>query len=537
MITFAAFKAKLTGEIWPSGAPENITVNINNWITAAMIDLQRFVDCLKTRHTTTWDAKATLFQGGLTIIHKPNGIVRRVWTIVGDNIQSRADYHPRDYTDLISWQKNLFKVTAPAGTGLPKLPFGRHYADSSTDVKFGRSYSGSWAMERMSIYLAPWIQSNETIVVEWDGLKASWADSDLVDEEAWTIWEQQAIQAFVEGSYEGKFGAQDISKARLADYAEKRAMAMHDCNERTRQQADRVPDTYTPSTSVRQIEEPDHSEPQFVIIHVGDNGDTSSDSQKVADLVRRLGGNMLLHGGDMYYSDTTPTLDLVDAIQGNFFHDRMYPYDGNFGAGADVNRLRRVLGNHDTPSTILNILQEFLPIPGNGRYYDEVLAPTSISPFHLFGINSGLNTEPDTRVSEPDGNTFDSIQGQNFQARMALSLMRWKAALFHHPFYTSNSTHAPVAAMNWPFKPWGADIVLTSHAHNYERLVVGGLTYIVNGAGGHGLYGFNTTPDPNSVLRYNAKYGALKLVVTYSSIVGQFWTVDNEVVDEFTITK
>ena len=36
--------------------------------------------------------------------------------------------------------------------------------------------------------------------------------------------------------------------------------------------------------------------------------------------------------------------------------------------------------------------------------------------------------------------------------------------------------------MQWPFKDWGADLVLSGHSHAYERLHVGGLTYIVNGA-------------------------------------------------------
>ena len=38
--------------------------------------------------------------------------------------------------------------------------------------------------------------------------------------------------------------------------------------------------------------------------------------------------------------------------------------------------------------------------------------------------------------------------------------------------------------MQWPFKDWGADAVLTGHDHIYERLLVNGIPYFVNGIGG-----------------------------------------------------
>ena len=38
--------------------------------------------------------------------------------------------------------------------------------------------------------------------------------------------------------------------------------------------------------------------------------------------------------------------------------------------------------------------------------------------------------------------------------------------------------------MQWPYKPWGADLVMSGHVHNYERLIEDGLTYIVSGLGG-----------------------------------------------------
>ena len=38
--------------------------------------------------------------------------------------------------------------------------------------------------------------------------------------------------------------------------------------------------------------------------------------------------------------------------------------------------------------------------------------------------------------------------------------------------------------MQWPFAAWGADAVLSGHAHAYERIERDGIVYFVNGLGG-----------------------------------------------------
>lgn len=70
--------------------------------------------------------------------------------------------------------------TEPDDASFPPLPLGFHYAQKVTDAP-NRAWQGVWANERGRLYLAPWIQSSEVIVVEWDGLKLVWQDPDLID--------------------------------------------------------------------------------------------------------------------------------------------------------------------------------------------------------------------------------------------------------------------------------------------------------------------------------------------------------------------
>ena len=65
---------------------------------------------------------------------------------------------------------------------LPPLPPGFHYPQTSTDAG-GRSSGGSFAIKHGRIYIVPWIESTESVVVEWNGLKTNWADSDLVTDD------------------------------------------------------------------------------------------------------------------------------------------------------------------------------------------------------------------------------------------------------------------------------------------------------------------------------------------------------------------
>ena len=65
---------------------------------------------------------------------------------------------------------------------LPPLPPGFHYPQTSTDAG-GRSRSGVYAIKHGRIYIAPWIESTESVIVEWNGVKTNWADTDLVTDD------------------------------------------------------------------------------------------------------------------------------------------------------------------------------------------------------------------------------------------------------------------------------------------------------------------------------------------------------------------
>jgi hypothetical protein len=107
-------------------------------------------------------------------------------------------------------------------------------------------------------------------------------------------------------------------------------------------------------------------------------------------------------------------------------------------------------------------------------------------------------------------------------------------AYFHHPLFTSRrDSQDPASATFWRLLyQAGADLILTGHAHVYERFapqnptgaldLAYGIRQITAGTGGYSLYTFDSTPAANSQVRFNDSHGVLKLTLHPTSYEWQF---------------
>ena len=111
---------------------------------------------------------------------------------------------------------------------------------------------------------------------------------------------------------------------------------------------------------------------------------------------------------------------------------------------------------------------------------------------------------------------------------------RWKVVVLHHPPYSSGEVHGSTPEFQWPFGEWGADLVLSGHEHNYERISTGGTTYVVDGAGGKDLYDLSD-PVAGSRARFDDGFGALFLWAGDRTLTGEFWSVGGVRVDRFVL--
>jgi len=258
---------------------------------------------------------------------------------------------------------------------------------------------------------------------------------------------------------------------------------------------------------------------------IGDFGLAGSTEAAVAQLVRSWQPDFIITNGDNNYQHGEAAT--IDENIGQYYHEYIYPYLGKYGTGATENRFFPALGDHDwyslscTNGSCTGPYFDYFALPGNERYYDFVKGPV-----HIFILD---NNKP-----EPDGYRVDSIQAKWLQTQLAAAKEPWKIVVNQQPPYSSGSVHGSVQASRWPYKAWGANLVLSGNEHNYERLTVDGMAYIVNGAGGVSLYGF-ANPLAGSEVRYNANYGALLIDADAQTLTGQFINIEGTVIDTFTL--
>lgn len=518
MQTFLEFKTRLRSEMWPTGEAARLRVAHDPFFNEAMMDLQRWVHCLKQFNISTWNFADTYWENAKTVVNAPWGKIRRVYTVGGglDRWRDKVLYRSSTFPIIQCWANTLYDAITPAD-GLPQLAFGVHRADASGDSTVGRARIGGWAVDRKRLYIAPYIQSTEMLVVDWDGEKSRWSDSDGVDETYFTVDVEAAIKYFVLFKHEILWGDRSAAKDYKALYDSALADLMHKCEEFTKQQHDHTCDASgggagdlvgLTADDIDDDDDPivDPADDEVLFVHSGDLGEVNPNAEAVAEVIESDNPEALILGGDLTYGGS-----------GDYATDFATNYQWALTAGI----VYPCLGNHNVDATTSNF-HTFFDKPGGRNYYEAI-----IGPIHFFFLNS------DPR--EPDGISITSEQQEWLRLKALLSVARWKVVVMHHPPFSSGSTYGNNATLQWGFEDYGIHLVLASHEHNYERLEQNGIPYIVNGLGGKSIYPFGA-PVSGSIVRYNSKYGRLIGEVNCDEMVLTFKSVDNDVIDTLTIT-
>lgn len=238
---------------------------------------------------------------------------------------------------------------------------------------------------------------------------------------------------------------------------------------------------------------------------IGDFGSGSSDERRVADLIRRVGPEAVVTTGDNVYSNAG-----YQRLVGDYYA----PWVGS-------GRFLAATGNHDHAEGI-EAFDAYFAMPSGRRWTSR-----TIGGIEFFVLDSEAMLQSSGQFAQ---------QRAWLARELPRSTADWQVVVLHHPPYSSGSVHGSTLVFRWPFARWGADLVLSGHDHDYERLRVGGLTYIVNGSGGRSLYRF-ARPLPGSIARNSTDFGALFLTATPNSLTGRFVADSGRGVDRFEITS
>jgi predicted phosphodiesterase len=136
-----------------------------------------------------------------------------------------------------------------------------------------------------------------------------------------------------------------------------------------------------------------------------------------------------------------------------------------------------VLGNHERGDATYH--EAFVLPPGGGEEGEEWWA-LHWGDVVIVGLDSNVRS-------------LDDLAAQRSWVREELSGPEpHKLVIFHHALFSSsdyyNENHAFRTSLHPVFVECGVDVVFTGHVHNYERVVVDGVTYLVLGGGGATLH-------------------------------------------------
>lgn len=243
---FSQLQAEVLAAVFPIGVPDNLLSQANTFIVDGLIDLQRWVVCLQQNNTDVIPCCNTYFDCGLTVATLPQGRVKRVSTIANGDWCDRVYYVSASYGSLREESKKLIYTAPPERLDKPPLAQGVLYSGTeSDDTVFSRARRGNYAIHRKRLYLLPWLQSNENLVVEWEGIKRDWTADDVVDYKEDV---KLALKHYVRMMNACDFSNDDhvFSKYKVL-YENQRADLMYECSEETRQRESEVVERYLPN--------------------------------------------------------------------------------------------------------------------------------------------------------------------------------------------------------------------------------------------------------------------------------------------------
>lgn len=229
--------------------------------------------------------------------------------------------------------------------------------------------------------------------------------------------------------------------------------------------------------------------PSFRFAVLGDIGDTfPNDARAAARLLQQEAPDFAIALGDLVYPAGREGL-LTD----RFFH----PLEG-YSSG---HVLWHVFGNHDVKADGGRPLDLASEAPGNG--------PAGIAPGRTYSFDYG-NAHFVSIDSNLPGVTLRDRVAPWLERDLRRTRRAWKIVVMHHPPFSSGK-HGNSRKLQNTLVPTlsrcGVDLVFTGHDHDYERFKpIGGVTYIVSGDGGAGLYPFKQAGAASAV-RENRHHG------------------------------
>lgn len=202
-LTALQLKTAIRQQVFPSNEQENLIAAHDAIFQEAFALISKWVPCEQENNVNTIDFCATYFLRGMSVMQQPPGVVKRIYMVANKDYEAPIFYREVDFEYLRQWAETLLGMVGLLPANPTPYPLGFAPADASTDCACGRSQIGYFAKNNGNIYTAPWMQSMETAVIEWDGIKTQWADADAMNP---AQDYKQAVKEYLQFAHERDYG-------------------------------------------------------------------------------------------------------------------------------------------------------------------------------------------------------------------------------------------------------------------------------------------------------------------------------------------
>lgn len=264
-----------------------------------------------------------------------------------------------------------------------------------------------------------------------------------------------------------------------------------------------------------------------VVVAAGDIAECPGGAQDAtAALVDRLAPDAVLTLGDTVYPNGSLD-EFLDC------------YDRSWGRFRSITRA--AVGNHEYHAPHAGPFYAYF-CGGSGKPF-EGRTSFELGAWHVVVLNSTCGGDLDVPTSVADelgGCGADSPQARWLVADLAAHPSRCTLAMWHHPRFSSGP-YGSATAMSAIWKilyDAGADLVLSGHAHMYERFepmdeagnvdAARGMRELVVGTGGKTPLHDVASVVSGSVVRGNTAHGVLRLELRKDGFAWRFVPVDGE---------
>ncbi len=249
------------------------------------------------------------------------------------------------------------------------------------------------------------------------------------------------------------------------------------------------------------------------IVVYGDSRTGHRNHQWVADSIMSVAPVAVFHAGDLVedgasQSDWDIFNDITDSLLSSI---NFYP----------------TVGNHDEPEEPETLFFDQFNLPGNERWY-------SVSIYGVKFIVLDVVTADD--FNDTSSEQFQWLESE-LQSAGADSTV---AVMFHYPLYSTGSHGSDIELRNQLaplFETHDVDLVLNGHDHNYERLLVNGIHYVITGGGGAPLQGQNSSADDTYSVVFEKTHHFCVIYRVSGTLMVDAWSKETELVDRFEISE